>query len=304
MSILIIGKAKVKPDETVRDYYQKYVDFFDKSAKTASVEASIGTSLFDDLIITVGDGEFSIYDTKNDCDINSYQAIFIRGDALRDNMDVVAAINEYANIHNIPVINDYSNVRDSSKLLQAVNFHKLSVPVAKTLLVNDAALTKADLNWLFPCVMKAIHGSHGNDNHMVRDMDEVRSILAKTPGKKFVLQRFVPNDCDYRILVIGNDTLVIRRSAVGDSHLNNTSQGGQAELVDNDVIPEGIMRDVKKITDYYGMTIAGIDVFSDKNTSEFFFLEVNSQPQLMTGAFLDKKEELVGKLLKELSDQD
>src|SRR5665648_528789 len=108
MKILIIGKTKTKPDELVGDYYQKYVDFFNRSARTASVETVVESSLFDDYLINVGDGEFSIYDTKNDCELSDYDTLFIRGDALRDSMDVVGAINEYAHINDIPIINDYS----------------------------------------------------------------------------------------------------------------------------------------------------------------------------------------------------
>lgn len=304
MKILIVGNSNNHFVNEVRTYYQKYVEFFEKSSKTSSVDAIIETTLFDDLIIKVGDGVFSIYDIKNQRDLCEYDALFMRGDAFRNSMDVVCTISEYAHVNNVPIINDYSSVRDSSKLLQAVHFHKVGVPIAQTLLVNAATLsTDNDLDWVFPCVMKAVHGSHGNDNHIVKNLEDVNLHVNDQPNKRFVLQRLVPNNCDYRILVVGDETLVIRRSAVGDTHLNNTSQDGAADLVDISEIPQKVMDDVRKVMDSYNMTIAGVDVFSDKNTKEFFFLEVNSQPQLMTGAYLDKKEEIVGKFLKKLSNK-
>lgn len=304
MKVLIIGNSNNHVVHEVREYYQKYVNFFENSSKKSSVDAVVETSLFDDLIIKVGDGIFSIYDTKNKRDLSEYDVLFMRGDAFRNSMDIVCTINEYAHINNVPIINSYSNIRDSSKLLQAVNFHKLGVPVAQTLLVNASTLNIGkDLNWIFPCVMKAAHGSHGNDNYVVQNMEDVKVHVNNLPEKRFVLQRFIPNNCDYRILVVGDETLVIRRSATGDSHLNNTSQGGTADLANISEIPQKVMQDVKKVMNGYNMTIAGVDVFADKNTNEFFFLEVNSQPQLMTGAYLDKKEELVGKLLTKLSNK-
>lgn len=303
MKILVLGNAKQQTNKEVRDYYQKYVDFFEKSAKRESVDTLVETSLFDDLIIKVGDGIFSIYDAKNKRELSEYKALFIRGDALRNRMDVVCSVNEYAQINNIPIINSYSNVRDSSKLLQAVNFQKLGVPVALTMYITEAVLIQSEnLNWPFPCVMKAVHGSHGNDNYVVHGWEDVKSHIDSQPTIRFVLQRFVPNDCDYRILVVGDEVLVIRRSATGGTHLNNTSKGGVAELVDIQEIPKEVMENVKKVMDSYGMAIAGVDVFADKNSKEFFFLEVNSQPQLMTGAYIEKKEELVGILLAKLSD--
>jgi len=41
------------------------------------------------------------------------------------------------------------------------------------------------------------------------------------------------------------------------------------------------------------MTISGVDVIVDKNTNKHYFLEVNSQPQLMSGAFVEEKAQLV-----------
>lgn len=302
MRVLIIGGTKQEVDADVRAYYQKYINFFKKSADTISQDTIVESCLMNDLIISVGDGTFNIRDTHNGRELSEYDAFFLRGDGFRSYMDVVATINEYAELHSVKTINDYSHVRDSSKLLQAVHFQKLSIPVARTLYVNDALLANAaTLEWEFPCVMKATHGSHGNDNYVVHSMDDVRMHVQEQLDKKFVLQRFVPNDGDYRILIIGDEVLVIGRTAVGDSHLNNTSKGGEAVLVDVAQLPPKVIENAKKIMAYLGMTIAGVDALADKHTNEFSFLEVNAQPQLMSGAFIEEKEILMGKLLDKLS---
>jgi len=305
MKILIIGSSKNKIDSDVRKYYQKYVAFFKKSASTFhNSSVVVETCLIDDLIISVGDGNFSIFDAKNNHDLSNNGALFIRGSDFRNYMDAIGAINEYAHNNSIPIINDYSGIRDSSKLLQAVNFHQINVPVARTLLITSAVLNnESQLNWDFPCIMKAVHGSHGNDNYVVHSMDEVRLFLKKTPNTRFVLQRFVPNDGDYRILIVGEEILIVGRSAVNGSHLNNTSQGGEATMINTDQIPQKVIDDSRRIMESLNMTIAGVDVLQDKNTKVFYFLEVNSQPQLMSGAFVDQKEKLLGKLISKLSNQ-
>ncbi|HZJ34590.1 MAG TPA: hypothetical protein VFD55_01070 [Candidatus Angelobacter sp.] len=304
MKILIIGGTKQQVTQEVRAYYQKYIDFFKKSAGTVADNIVFESSLIDDLIISVGDGKFSIYDTNNRSNLKEYDVIFIRGDGFRSYMDAVGSINEYAHLNKIIIINDYSNVRDSSKLLQAVYFHKLDIPVARTLLVTSAVLdNEAQLEWNFPCIMKSTHGSHGNDNFVVQNMEDVKTVLENQPDKRFVLQRFVPNNGDYRILIIDDEILVIGRSAVGGSHLNNTSKGGKAVLVNVDQLPETVINDAKRIMKHFGMAIAGVDALADKNTNEFFFLEVNAQPQLMSGAFVTEKEKLIGKLLNKLSNE-
>jgi len=302
MKILIVGGVKAEITEKTRDYYDKYVDFFKRSTLINDQDTIVESSLTGDLIISVGDGEFSIYDTRNNRDLAEYNAFFIRGDNLRVHLDVIATINEYAKIKAIPIINDYSGVRDSSKLLQAVLFHKISAPVARTVYVNTAVINNEDrLDWTFPSILKATHGSHGNDNFVVASMDEVRSRLIEQPSKIFVLQRLVPNDSDYRILIIGDEVLVIERKAVNGSHLNNTSQGGTASIATIDSLPPEMITKSIEIMKDQGKTIGGVDALIDKNTKEIFFLEVNAQPQLMSGAFVEEKERMIAKLLKDLS---
>lgn len=301
MKVLIIGASKKVTDSGVRDYYEGYVDFFKRSAATAQSDAVIKTCLMDDLVISVGDGSFTIYDTYNQQDLAGYDVFILRGDNFRRSMDVIGTINEFAKEHNIPMINEYNDVKDSSKLLQAVQFHKLAIPVARTLYVNPGVLsTTATLEWEFPCVMKAVHGSHGNYNYVVHSFDEVREHLDENPDNRFVLQRFIPNDGDYRVLIIGDEVLIIGRSAVGDSHLNNTSQGGEAILIPVDQLPAKVIEDAKKIMKHLGMTIAGVDAIANKETGEYSFLEVNAQPQLQSGAFIPEKEVLMGKLFSRL----
>jgi glutathione synthase/RimK-type ligase-like ATP-grasp enzyme len=97
-------------------------------------------------------------------------------------------------------------------------------------------------------------------------------------------------------LIIGNDDpLVIKRTAAEGTHLNNTSQGGSAELMAE--LPEEVISFAKKIASELKMTIAGVDALQNKDTSEYFFLEVNSQPQLVTGAFVPEKIERLKQFL-------
>lgn len=305
MKVALFGNSAAKPTEQERAYYQQYVDFFQKGASITENDAEIYTALFDDLFIEVGEHSFTIFDTRNDIDVSTYDAIFFRGDKFRASMDIVATINAYAQKHGIATINTYDIVRDPSKLLQAVNFERIGAPVARTLLVNSSLYARFEtgVDWAFPCIMKARYGSHGNDNYLVSTLDEVREIAERDASKGFVLQRFIENDGDYRILIIGNETLVIGRSAQEGTHLNNTSQGGAASLVEVETLPDTVLEDARKILQFYQMTIAGVDVLQSKSSGEYYFLEVNAQPQLMTGAFIEKKAEMVGKLLGDLRDK-
>lgn len=299
MNIIIIGSTAATPTQKDKDYYQSYIDYFTASAKHVDDTATVSVVMLDELLIEVGDGDMRIFDTHNGKELTEYDSIFFRGSKFREKMDVIATVNEYAKRNNIKTINEYDGVRDSSKLLQAAVFESINVPVAKTIDVNDGLLNNFDkvTHWDFPCILKAKHGSHGNDNYVVASLDEVRSITQQDVSKRFVLQRFVPNDGDFRILIIGQETMVIGRTAQEGSHLNNTSKGGAAVEVATDSLPETVISQAHAIARHFGMSIAGVDALQDKNTGEFFFLEVNAQPQLMSGAFVDEKSVLLGKLL-------
>jgi glutathione synthase/RimK-type ligase-like ATP-grasp enzyme len=300
MHVLIIGNAGVSSidDEA---YFGRYADFL-QGAVERDTNIAADFTFFDDLYIGIGDGKFTIYDTRHKRHLNESDVLLLRGTAFRQYYDVIKSLSVYAAENGMVCINDYSGFRDSSKLTQALQFHQLGLPCAYSVYVTGAVLRgQYPLGIEFPCIMKATFGSHGNDNYLVSSLEEASEIAGRDTKKKFVLQRFVPNEKDYRLLIVDDEVMVIGRSPVEGSHLNNTSQGGAAELEHTDVVPTDILEGARHIAKHLDMLIAGVDVLSDKNTGDFYFLEVNAQPQLMTGAFTEVKSEAIGRLLHRLA---
>ena len=108
-------------------------------------------------------------------------------------------------------------------------------------------------------------------------------------------QKYHQNDSDYRVLVMGDlKPLVMKRTAASGSHLNNTSQGAKAELSN---LPKHLLEQSQSLAKELKMTIAGVDILKDKTTGEMLFLEINSQPQLLSGAYVSDKKKLFNDLL-------
>lgn len=299
MNILLLGTKQTSDNH--EDYYLDYVKFFEVAGSYADTQLQVEYCMLEELFFTIGDGDFHIVNTRSQKDIKDYDFVMIRG-SIRAFIEEAKVVSMYLQLHNKAVVNDYSNFRSSSKLVQALQFQVNGLPVATTVLLNAATQGQLDkLPFSYPCIMKATYGSHGNNNYLVESSEMVQQHLRENPDLKFVLQRFVPNDGDYRILVIDDDTLVIKRSAIAGSHLNNTSQGGSADVVELDSMPAAIHEQARKIVKYLGMSIAGVDVLYDPKSGEFSFLEVNAQPQLMSGAFVQKKAEMFGRYLKKLN---
>ena len=147
-----------------------------------------------------------------------------------------------------------------------------------------------------PFIFKAIDGKKGANNYLVHDQAELQRYISEAKEVQFIAQRFIENDGDYRLINFGTELrIAIHRTREGDTHLNNTSQGGDGELVPLENLPEHVKRDSLRAANLLGRDISGIDVVMEKGSSKHYIFEVNYSPQLTTGTFLEVKR-------KELSD--
>lgn len=138
-----------------------------------------------------------------------------------------------------------------------------------------------------PLVVKADVGQKGNDNFLVQTRREARRIIEES-DKDFVLQAFVPNDGDYRIGVYGHKARwAIYRKSGGKSHLNNTSAGGEAQLLDITKLDPAVTKLAEKAAAASDLAVAGVDVVQDKETGKLYVFEANQGSQIVTGAFSD-----------------
>lgn len=286
--ILVLGG--LTSDEGESEILDNYSSFFSWGIK--DVEATYAH--FDQLSFVFSKERFEIYDHFNERGLEDYDLIIFRG-KIRASSELAYCVSRYCDIKGIAYFNDYKLYRSPTKILQTLTFYELNTHFIKTLYSSSSEILKEIIKKELdlPFILKDTVGSHGNDNYLVRSYEELDEILAKSPDIKFIAQSFFPNKCDYRMLCIGDRTLVIRRSAVGESHLNNTSQGGVAEIVEDGYLPEHTFIEAHRIASELGMGIAGVDLLYDEDTGAYGFLEVNAQPQLATGAFPETKREMV-----------
>lgn len=150
-------------------------------------------------------------------------------------------------------------------------------------------------------IMKDNEGSKGRLNFLVESVAEISDIQKQHPDKRFVLQEFIPNSGDLRVLVFnGRPVLVIERKGVDSSHLNNTSQGGAAQIVSIESISSEVIDICIKAASASRLQVAGVDVMFDSTNSRPYLLEVNNAPQVSSGAFQDEKVEKYSEMLLEM----
>ncbi len=164
-------------------------------------------------------------------------------------------------------------------------------------------LQKAINGQSLPCVVKAVSASRGRDNYLVKTEQDVEE--RKKHGGYYLVQEFLPNDHDLRVLCFGGKPcLVLRRSRVNqETHLNNTSQGGAAEWIPLEEVSEEVLTESYKICTIMQREMAGIDLIPNSSAlGGYACLEVNAIPQLTSGYGVDVKMTEFAKSLIDGSD--
>ena len=288
--ILVVGSLHSQAGEGLN--LANYGEYFQKAA---SGSYKVLHAMIDDLVFDISPEKFSIFDTVNKHELSDYKVLILRG-KLHDELDTAITLSEYAHLNGLVYFNDYRQTRSISKLAQAVNFFLLGLPFPRTILTSPEQLKHLlnEKKLQYPFIYKSRFGAHGINNHLIKNQND----LSKVEKWGMIAQPFIPNDGDYRLVIFGNNHLVIKRIAQEGTHLNNTSKGGKAELIRN--FDQKIISESHKLADKLKMVVAGVDVMFDKNSGKHYFLEINSQPQLMSGAFLAEKEELIKNYFKTL----
>lgn len=161
----------------------------------------------------------------------------------------------------------------------------------------------------FPVILKGSGGDRGTRVFRAKNLKQLERLVRKLrkteieEGKRYMLQEFVENEGDYRVLVLGKRVLgVMKRSRQKRGEFrNNFSLGGKVEVVN---LPEKVKVMAVKAAEVCGLWVAGVDVIykskvkSQKSESngEYMVLEVNKGPQFkgfMQATGIDVPREIV-----------
>lgn len=260
---------------------------------------------YEDLEYRFGLPESRIILREGGIDIADFDMVYFKTTARF--MDVAAATARYVEKRGVPFLDRaIKYFPATSKLYQYALLEQsgLRVPPSVYMLPHvlaesfDAVASAIGL----PFVLKDIHGNKGEYNYIIRDRQSfmLACAEAEAAGVHCIAQVFIPNDCDYRVLVLGAKiALVIKRTRLDDTtHLNNTSQGADAALVPASALPPAVQKASIDGARLVERQIAGVDIVQDKTTGMWYCLEVNDGPQLASGSFTAEKHAALARYLK------
>lgn len=268
-------------------------------AKNYSNKLKVFTASYKDLLHICRDRNWEIIDLSNKRKLSAYDVIHFRNYTSLPNE--VAVIASYLEARGVCYINnEVRNIRNtSSKLWQMKHLQAQSIPVPNTYFFHSSRYKKAldyldqryDNTDLFPCVVKLIDGMKGSHNYLAINETELSKIYQQNADKKFIMQPFIKNDGDYRILFIGSDSepVIFKRTAIAGSHLNNTSKGGNALEVPEGEVSFAYVSMARQAAKSMDIEIAGVDLIIDSDSNKPYILEVNTTPAILTGFNTPKK---------------
>lgn len=260
----------------------------------------------EDLLFSYDGTELHVTNTVTGQDIREFDGIFQLGwfkSKLLE--DLALSVGTYATAKGIPCLNTEAiHTRSRTKLSQYVIGALENIPMTPFVfsanpdeLVNGIAAAGLP----YPLIVKAIMASRGKDNYLVHTDVELSAVVHNQPDVPFIVQTFVPNDGDYRLIVMGDSVrFAMHRRATGDSHINNTSQGGQASSVDLQTVDQMMLADAVKIAKLLRREVTGVDMIIHKETGKYYLLEANNMPQLSTGSMVSEKLQALDSYLNEL----
>jgi hypothetical protein len=134
----------------------------------------------------------------------------------------------------------------------------------------------------YPFLIKATVGWGGSHIYMINTSEDFFNIVPDLPEhKKYICQKFIPNEFDYRIIV-GNGVVLSgeKRIRTNDSYRNNVSLGAQEQFLELNEIPQEVKKLAVKAANICKLSWAGIDIITNKKTGRNYVLEINRHPGL------------------------
>lgn len=232
---------------------------------------------YENTVFSIRKGELKIF--HDTVDIGTFSFVWLSSGWSQ--RDLAYAVNLYLNHTKTP----HSYVeKNSSKITDYAIFSLNSLPIPDTIFVNRRMIEK-NISLIkevcgFPLIIKDTMGCQGKYSSLAHSEAELLEKMRELPKtKKFIFQRFIPNDYDWGVMVANGEVVAGEKSYPAHGEFrNNTCNGARECFIDIKEIPEHIKKMAIAASDLLGLSWSRTDIIVDKNTDSPFILEVNRFP--------------------------
>lgn len=241
---------------------------------------------------------------KKALDLGEYDVLFFRttGKHWEEVNLILDAVDRNKVVIVDPLVNN-GRPSDACKAYQMLALKRAGIDVPKTIYGSLFYLRDNAAKYFeFPIIIKGSGGDRGTRVFKANNQEELNKLTMDLrtseveDGKRYMVQEYIENDGDYRVLVLGQKVLgVMKRSSQNKTEFrNNYSAGGKVEVSD---LPEEIKKLAVKAAEVCGLWVAGVDVaFRNFDKSRPVVWEVNKGPQFkgfMEATGIDVPTEIV-----------
>lgn len=275
--------------------YERIFGILRENAKQQGRDLDFVCSTLDELWIEVRNNVLTVTDPVSGKELKEFDYVDFNwwGRAKQQAL----AVATYLKQHNVPFLTaELAELPVDNKIGEMAKMAGRGIALPDTFMSGGEQIAQAFRSnppIPFPVIMKDAGACGGKNNYLVKDHAAMLDVLADKPDIDFLVQEFIPNDCDYRCLVLGGEIkLVLRRSRGGDAstHVNNTSSGGTGTVVDIDIISQEAKDMVLEAARSMNRTqFSGVDLMMNSDTGAPYILEVNQTPEIEEGAEPQKK---------------
>ncbi len=184
---------------------------------------------------------------------------------------------DYANQNNANVLNQeiISKMHSYDKMTQHYILNKNNLPTLKSFLYTG--YNQQYINFKKPFIAKTIEGSRGVEVFLIETDKDLQNIIEKYGPGNILIQEFIPNRKDYRIITIGDKVIggVLCINNDNDFRTNMMTDSKRKKISITPAM-ESIALSAKNAMN---AEFTGIDIIEFNN--QYYILEVNVFPMFM-----------------------
>lgn len=244
----------------------------------------------------------------NDVDLSTVDAMFFR--SVGREYDIVSRLVDIAIANNIPVVDEYllDKAFDRSKehMADVLAEHNINHPPHISLMgLEGIAYNTSDrftyAPWFeYPVIAKFSTGGRGgygtffiqeqhdfirvtellNDRFAARHERDEDDVPWHAYGGDwpFVIQQYIPNEGDYRAVVVGYECIGITKRRSKNGHLVMCTSEGNSRRFKNNRWPRDVGAVAEQAARAMKVQFAGVDLVRHSETGEIYVIEVNEAP--------------------------
>lgn len=134
----------------------------------------------------------------------------------------------------------------------------------------------------FTCIYKTLIGSLGSEVYQIKTLQGIKRMIKNINEPfKYLFQEYIPNDFDYRVIIVnGQADSICMRIRENDNFRNNVALGAKEVFILKKDTPIEVINLAIKASKILKLKWSGVDIVVDKTTNKPYILEVNRRPGL------------------------